>query len=324
MSLFESIKPLIQICQFLGLAPFSMNSTTLKWEQNVSLKVFSIIFIVGNGTVLVCGLILNDSVVNHKDMKMRVILMNIFIISCQTHAMFALVEFYLNCDKQVKLLNTFEQLDLLMKQQLNMHIDYVKLKRTCHRIILVWICEICALLSTDLFSYQQTKNKYNLIYIFIFIPSYILSKLSYAYIMMLVSLVHENIDVLNSYLILVTKQNGYYVCEHRSDLKQKKRKFSNTSKVNLNLEKLLFIKNTYCEIWQAAIKVQNIIYWSFPIGCTKDFYVLLFNSYWLSISIFINSIPITSYAIITILVAGDMGDLLFLAHNFNKAAEIVS
>lgn len=324
MSLFDSIRPLIQICQFSGLTPFSMNHRTSKWELNSALIVLSLVIIAGNSALLFCGIIFNDSFIDYSRPKIRILLLAFLLFLNQAHAMFALLELFLNRNKQVDLLNTFEHINNLFKQNLNMSVDYAKLKGKCRRIILVWICEIFGLLIADILDYVETKEHRKIPYFLIFISSYILCKLSYAYTMILVSLTHEHIDVLNRYLKSVTKQNGYYICETFSNRNNFKRKSVNIGNVGLSIKSLLILKNIYWRVWEASISIENLTYWSLPVGSFNDFFVLLFNSYWFFSSIFFRALPLSTLLLLSILIASNLGNMYFIALNCNKASRTVS
>lgn len=299
-----------------------MNHTTSKWEINSALMVFSIIIITGNGTLLICEITFNDVFINYKNPRIYSMLLALLLFLSQIHAIVSLSELFLKRKEQVNLLNSFEHIDFLLKQNLNMSVDYAKLKINCHRIIVVWLCEIFGLLIADIIVAVQTKSKYSLRFILIIIPSYILCKLSYAYILILVLLIHENTDVLNKYLKSVTKRNGYYICETHLNRKD----FTRIGNGHLSLESLMFLKNIYCKIWEASTLIQNLIFWAFPIGFLNDFFVLIFNSYGFCVSVLAPTMPTTNYTyvLLSILVVSNLGNMFFIAFNCSKASKTVS
>lgn len=245
MSLFSAINPLIRICQIFSLVSYSINRTTLKWESKIALNIVSIVFIICNGFIFLSALIFNDTFLNqHKYSKIRFVLFSILLYWSHIFATVTLLERFIKRNQQIKLLNKFENLDFLFKQHLNMSVDYVKLKSQCRRFIIAWVCEVFGLLIVDIFHYTTTKSVRNFKFFAIFFPSYLLCKLSYAYTLVLITLVRENIYVLNKYLKSITKPNGYYLCDTFSNRKQNERKKNlSSNKLRLNPDKLLFIKN---------------------------------------------------------------------------------
>lgn len=328
MSLLNSLQPLIQVCQFLGLAPFSMNQTTLKWESNHSLKFISMIIITVNATILLVGIIFNHIFIDHKFSTIYVTLVAVLFSLNQTHAMIALLELFMKSDRHIQLFNKFERLDFLFKQHFKMHVNYTTLKRSCHRIMMVWICEFSSLLIMDIITNANSKSNYDLYYALAFHPSYILSKLSYAYFLILVSLVHENLEVLNKYLKSLIKPYGYYVNEtfsNQNKLKHEKKKFFHLSQMNLSPETVLFMKEVYWNIWEASTTISNLMRWSLAIGLSYETFYLIYNAYNFVEGMFIvenHSSIIYIFLVLIITIA--LGNVLFIAVNCSKIGESVS
>lgn len=305
-----------------------MNQKTLKWGASFLLGIWSIIIIIFIALLILCALIFNDIFINHKILKMRAVLLNMFMFLNHTHALSVLLELFVKRGQQAKLLNLFGRLDLLLRQRWNMHVDCKKLKLICLQIICVWLCEIFALLTIDVLHFIQTKDTHVIFFILFFVPSYILSKLSYAYFLILVVIIQENIEVLNKYLISVTKQNGYYVCENmncfQNGRENRERNYLGVNKISIDPQTVLFIKQTYSEIWEATEIIKNLIYFSLPVGLSNDVFVLVFNCFWFFTSLLQNANAITFYLFPLILMASNFGNMIFIAHNCSTAVETVS
>lgn len=321
MSLFDSIEQVIQICQFMGFSSFSMNENTLKWETNSALKVLSIILLTAISMIFLSALIFNDTFLDPTK-SLYAIMLNIFLVLSYVHATISLFERLIKRERQIKLLNLFEELDFLYQQNINMNIDYAKLKRSCHRIVLVWICEIIGFLITGILVSVQFKDNRIISYVLIFSPSFIWSKMSYAYSNMLVVLIRENIDTLNMYLKSVV--NGCYVSEmHLNRNINDQKSFFSKRKMNLNTNKISFVIRSYSKIWDASKVVQNTTRWSLPIGLANDVFVLVFNSYWVFLLFILQLHEISLYLYPLISVISNLGNIIFIAHNFNTAIETV-
>lgn len=328
MSLFNSLKSLIQICQFSGLAPFSLNQNRGQWESNPSLKILTIIHLVFVGGTLLIGLIFSDSIIDFKAPKLRITLFIVLMLLNHLYALFVLFELFKKRNKQIKLLNFFEKLDILFKNRLNMHVDYSKLKIACHRFIIIWLCEISGVIIPDVIFYVQTKNSYTIAFFATFILPFILCKLSYAHSLMFVTLVRENLNVMNKFIRSINKQNGYYMREtssNQTNYKHKKFGYVRRSKiVDLNSEMISFLKRVYGEIWHASKTIENLTYWSLPIGCTNDVIVLISNCYWFFMVLFIRGRNLMLYILLLILIFGSFVNMLLIAHNCDQTAESVS
>lgn len=327
MSLFDSVKNLVQICQFFGLAPFSRNQNTSKWELNPGLQILSIIYMIFDGINLIIAIVFNDSFINYTNTKIHIILHSLFLILNQVHAMFALMETFIKREQNIKLLNAIEILDQLFKEHLNMHIDHTRLKRTCRHFFILWICEILGITFSQIFVYIQTENPFVPRYMLLYVPAYALCKLSYVYSMILVSLIDESLNVLNKYLKFITKKNGYYIREmvtYKNQRKRKRNNFVKEHKIEISPYTFLFLRSSYSKIWAATVQVRNLMYWSLPTGCANEFYILTFCSYLFFINLFRQTSTLAMYVLSLIGILSDLANILFIARICSKAAETVS
>lgn len=318
MSSYDSIKLLIRICEVCGLAPVSMNKVAKKWQLNPSFEFISLIHIVYNGLLLVLILVRIEIFIDFDNNMINVNLLILLLLLNHIHATFVLLEMYLKRDKQVQLLNAFETSDRLLRLHLNKNVDYKILNDTCRRITIVWACEWLSILISDMINYSLyfAGRSSRMIYLCTYLSSYLIGKLSYAYSIMLIAIAYEQFDVMNKYLRSMNKQHDYYICDRFS----KRKIFLNTKWNRLiknanefNIETLYSMKKIYCVIWGAIELTKNLNLWSFLIGLSNEFFVLTFNLFVLIDSIFFISIPISTYILLSILIANNLCNLLFIA-----------
>lgn len=324
--LFGSIERMIQICQLLGLAPFSFNENISKWEQNTALKFASIIVIVIDGIILLIALTFNNTFIAHEQPMPFIVLINLFLVLSHIHALSAILEKSLNSEKQVNLLNIFDELDFQFKRDLNMNIDGAKLNKDCRGFIFVWACEIITFIIMSTIFYFESHELRAILYLIILLPPLLLGKLSYAYTIMLVTMLHYNINVLNKYIKTINKQNGYYFCAAQLNQNEKLKLGKNgigKSRMNLDPKKLIFIARSYSKIWDISIIIQHTMNWSLPIGFTNGVFILIFNSYWFFLSL-MSSFEWTTFIFQLTQITHNLGNVIFIVHNFSKAAEAVS
>lgn len=112
MSLFYSIKPLISICQFTG---FALNQNTLKWESNPSLRVQSSFFIIYNVIVLLFIMTSPNTLRPGNNFEIIDFVGHLLLLFNSIHTIFAISEIFLKYNGQNELLNTFCDLDILLK-----------------------------------------------------------------------------------------------------------------------------------------------------------------------------------------------------------------
>lgn len=318
MSLFDSIKPLLRVCQFFGMAQFSMNKSKMKWTPSLIFKCFSILSTFLMMILTITAITFNQLFLSPSDpMIYRVLLYALMFLS-HLHALFVLFECILKRDEQINLLNMFEKLDFLLKKNLNMNINYLKLRSICRNVVLVWICEIVAFLFLNILLYIPSKRASIFFYMLFYLPSFLVSKLSYAYSITLVTLIEVNIVVVNRYLESVTRRNGYYICNNLN------RKRDLTENDNcIETKKLLFIKRAYSDIWKAAILVNKLIYFSLPAGLSNDIFVLIFYLYWFFLCLFIVSEGKSAFLYQLISIISYFSNIYRIAHNCSSATKTV-
>lgn len=322
MSLFGSISPLIQICRYTGLAPFSIDQTNL--VSSTALKRLSNIFAIVIILLICIVVVFNKNLIDHTKIALQVGFLNVFMFLNHLHALVTLFEFRIKREQHIDLLHRFDKLDILMKRNFNMSIDHENLRNVCWRFIFVWICEISAFVISVLLLNTSIYDQYTIFYALVFLPSCIISRLSYVYSMMLVTLIHENINVLTKYLRSVTKPNGYYMCEtSRLDTHQNS-KYARQHEANIDVNTISLIKDSYCQMWEAAQKIQNLVYFSLPIGFSDDLFVLIFHSYWFFLCALFGFSDIVFYLFPLINMSSNIGNVFFFAYNCSRAVESVS
>lgn len=315
----------MRICQWLGLTPLTLNQKTKNWQLTTFFEYLSIAIIFCNIVIFIGTLVFNETFVNYKNAKFRIFLIALILSWNHVHAICVLVELFLKRHQQIKLFNMLEMLDIFYKQRLNIHIDYLKLKKISRRIIIVWICEIMIFVISDGFYYIQTGNKRVITFVSSYVPSYAVCKLSYGYSIILVSLINEFIDVLNKNLKSITKQHGYYLCEkfiHES--KSKKTNYIKVGKVDLQLEMVLHMKNAYCKLWEGIVAIKNQMHFSLAIGLSNEFFILIFNSYWMFSNIFLRPEPLSAFLLQISWILIGLTHMIFITHNYQKVVRTVS
>lgn len=324
MSLHGSVKSLMRICQFCGLAPLKK---TVKWEKSSYSKVLSIALIILSVLVFLTVVIWPELFLNPSDPKIRRALFFLLLIANHISAMVALLELSTKWDQQVKLWNLFEKLDILSKRHFNRHIDYTNLKNKCNRLMMAWLFECLLLAIFDIYRKFQTKVNSKVSYLVTVYPFYALTRLAFAYSLMLVMVVHEQLDVLNKYLKSVNKPNGYYICDQyakQTSFKHLKWRTLIQSKGDLSIETIYSMKYIYCEIWKATELIKNLTGWTLTVGLSNEFLVLNFNLYSIFKCIFITFLPISRLKVLLVFLTNNLCNLLFVTHYTDKILKDVS
>lgn len=324
MPIFCSINSLMRIYQCFGLAPFAFNQKTRKWQSSSLFIRISLAIVFYNATIFCGTLIFNETFINYKNANFRVYLLALMLSWTHVHAICAVLELLLKRRKQIELLNILEMLDTLYSQHLNIKVDFLKLNRMNRRIVFLWICEVLAFVITDLFYYTQTKNKRIIAYVLCYTPSFAICRLSYAYSIILVSLINEYIVVLNIYLKSITKRNGYYIREtFIHELKRKTINHRKSGGVGVELESILFMKHAYSKLWGGCVTINYQIHCSMVIGLSNDFLILIFNSYWMFLTLILRSEPYSVFTIQLSWIISVLANMIFVSHYYRKIVRTV-
>lgn len=315
----------MRICQFFGLAPISFNRRTQKWQQNAFLIYLSVAIIFVHIVVLIGTIIFNGTFVDHKKKSILALLTAFKLAWNYVHALCVVLELLLKRHQQMKLFNMLETLAALYKQQLNMHVDYIKLIKINRQIIIVWICEILVFVMADIFYYLQYRDMFIIVFILAFTPSYAISKLSYGYSIILVSLINEYMVVLNVYMKSITKQHGYYIKGNFiNKSKSKKINCIEIGEIELQTEMILFMKNAYSKLWKGTVSIKYQMHFCLAIGLFNEFMILIFNAYWDFLQLFVRASHWSNVLVQTVSILCLLAQILFVTMNYRKAVLTVS
>lgn len=330
MSLIESIKPLIQICQLFGLAQFSVDKSTSKWQLSSKLKCWSIVFIIFNGIILLTAFIFNDLFTdyrNYNSSKIRTFLNVLLMSLSHMNALLLLLEAFIKRDQYMEFLETIEYLEFLYKQHLDTQLNYKRLKTSCRRFIILCISSVVGLVISNTIAYVQTKSPFFIRYLFVIFLSFSSVKLGYIYLQLLISLIVENLNVLNIYVKSVTKKNGYYLRENYPKKTQFAKHRINhfvSNEYELDPKILRLLRIAYAKIWTASLQVQNLMYYSLPFGFSNLLFALTFVCYFVFMKIFLNADNLLATLPLLIIISIELIAVFSFAFTCNKVTESVS
>lgn len=325
MTIFDSIKSLMCICEWFGLTSFTLNRKTKRWQSKTFSKYLSIAIIFFNVAIFSGTLAFNDTLINYQNSKFRVFLTALVLSWNHVVAICVLCELFLKRQQQIKLFNMLEMLDILYRHRLNMHVNYAKLKKISRRILILWICGVLIFLISDGFYCIQTGNKRIIYFILSFTPSYAICKLSYGYSIIQVSLINEFLDVLNVYLKSVTKQHGYYICEtFIHEPKPRETNGCKARKFDLQLEMILHMKNAYSKLWEGSVAIKNQMHYSLVIALSNEFFILIYSAYGMFSNIFLRPEPLSFFLLLSTWISIGLANMIFITHNYQKVVRTVS
>lgn len=178
MSLYDSVKSLLRICQFCGISPFYVGKKNkLTWQERPLSKILPLVHVIFSGLIFLIVLLWPNFFLNQSDYKLRQVLFFLLLIGNHIPVMIAPLELYIKWDKQVEFWNIFGKLDYLLNYHLNQQINHRHLKNGIYRVIVAYFCECFFLIFFGVIIKLQTNQTYKTSYMCIFYPFYILSRI---------------------------------------------------------------------------------------------------------------------------------------------------
>lgn len=281
MVLLERILTLTKIFQTVGLAPFSYSVSTGKWETNRSLGCITFIFIIVTVITTVLPTIFHEHFINPKNSRIAKTTVNVICIAINLHTFCALIENFCKRHRHIRLMHLFQKLEISINRTQSVRLEYGVIQRMFRRFLIFEFFEIALviLLEYDLTVRIGDQRSVNVIIVYM-IP-FILSTLSSIQAISYISLLFRNIEALDRFTDdLMAKGNvsvnRWFVTPARF------------RKNTIDAPNLILLKQIYRLIFECAIVINNLMYWSLPIGLINYLFLLTFHSFWIIRAIFGN------------------------------------
>lgn len=287
MNLANSIKSVIILCQIFGLVAFAQNKNNLKWIHTYFNKIMSLVSIVTIFIIFVLCLAFNGLLFDENDTNIQTLIICYSLLLLYLHVFTAMGESFWKRNQQIKLLNLFQTLELMSKPHKEFHLDYKGIKRISYNSILFWALQTFGLLAFNVIVLTQTRDKADMFYIFGFAPPFIFSKLSYVYSMVLIRILHKNLNALIKYANSLSASVQQFQRKNMKNSIQSRWIYQNGRRTRWNdidENKIAFVKRCYSLIWRASVLINGIFYWSWIIGIINESSILVFNCFFFTMN----------------------------------------
>lgn len=272
MVLIDSIKSLIKLCQILGLAPFSQTKNGVKWEGNRTNEIVSLAFLVITGSNFLLCLIFNGIVIDHTDSGLIVAIYTYSIIIICVHAFVILAENFYKRNQHIKLLDLLVKLELILKEDQGLELDFIGMSRFLHRSIVFWILGTFGLSGLNVLVLVKTRDSNDFYFFVTYALPSLLSKLSYIYSMVLINMLSKNVNALTDFTrSLSVKPRNMKGLEIVGSYRSRRH--------GINLTTIDFLQKCHLLIWKASTLLNHNFFWSLSIGFLNEFSVLIFNCF---------------------------------------------
>lgn len=321
MTLAESISTFTRICQFCGLAPFSYSALFDKWETNRSLECITFIFIIVITTTAAFPIIFNKSFIDYEnDGHIFAIIYNVMLVTINLHAFCALIENFFKRNRYIKLLNLFRKLEKSFNRSASGQLKCDVIQRMFRNFLIFGCFEISFLLALTFYSILFGSDQRGQFYLIFYSIPFILSVLSYIQAIAYVSLLFRNIEAFDQFADNLVAAKG------NVPVNQRFATLAGHRKNTVDECDLILLKQIYCLIFECSIIINNLTYWSLPIGLLNELFILTFNFFWIIGSIIDNNDPFETVLIVfcSIWITMTSFNVLFITINCERVRNQVS
>lgn len=274
------LAPIIRLFQYSGLGPFPLTAKKPKSFWRSGKLRLSAITVINLSINLLAGFHQLSIFDPHPvDALVKLVLyVNLLVVfSLRIHTFSALIESFAKRSTEMKLLTTFDEIEYIFREKINLQIEKRNLLVRFRTFIMLWIVKnvvVAVLLVVGThFAFEWNKSYYVIV---IFVPFY-MSTLSYTQWMVYVDVVRLNIERLNECLMKLSNDNGTDRLPRNGHIFRIEVSTLGTFDT---IEQLAHLRKCFGKIWQASVLINQRFRWSLFIGNGNDLFLVVVNSYW--------------------------------------------
>lgn len=282
MSFRAVLVPFIRISQWCGLSPFPLVKEKPKsfWQseafQFTAVAVVNLLInlaaCTSNLIRIVCD---HQLVMGHSKLFSYTHILVGFIT--RIHTITVLIESYSKRSIQMKLFATFDEIEKIFKEKLNLGMDRRQLRIRFSKFIIIWAVKNAAIVILILLGFIEFTWYTLYVEIMTFVPFYT-SALFYAQWMVYADVVRSNIERMNECLAKMNDEKGINRLPTDGQIFQVE--VSSVRTLD-EFERLIDLRKCFRKIWYASALINRCFRWSLFIGNSTDLYMLVGNLYWI-------------------------------------------
>lgn len=284
MSLFESMKNLIYICQFSGVTLISAAVNTLQWEKNRQLKYFSMVLLILNAVMFISIMFfIHVEWYSYITERIHLFLIQSCMIFSYVTSIVIILESNFQQNKQKRLLELFDMLDTEYKIHLNISLNYNNILKLSKRSI-SFLCIQVLVFSVLTCVYEiYLELEYGVVFYCLVFLSYITREAIVVYLTFLISLIGENLRTLSTYLENWPEQLDMNLDETtflENDFNSNNSEIRvNTNENRLDVNRLQFISRSLNFIYESIVLLNQMGFWSLAFEFFIETYILVLDMY---------------------------------------------
>lgn len=268
-------------------------------------------------------LIFNGAIIDYDDPSLIIaICIYSFVIVC-VQTFIVLCEVFYKCNQHVKLLNKFEKLESVFIKNHKIQLDNLRLKRILRRAISFWMLETFGLLTLNIAIWLKSNASDEFFFFLMYTVPQLISKLSFIFWTILVVILQEHVKVLVNYVDLFIQIKADSMKHEATKFKFLHGKYRAAIATRDNQNLMEYLKKCYILLWEASILINDIVFWSFPVGFLNELSVLVFNCFFTIKILQLPEIPFMHLLHISLWGAMNLINVIFVATMCGKTIEAV-
>lgn len=148
-------------------------------------------------------------------------------------------------------------------------------------------------------------------------------KLIFIFWLILVVILQENVNTLRKYTKLFVQSKIDAIKYDTKSFNFFRSKYRETYATSDNQNLLEYLKKCYVLLWEASILINDIVYWSFPVGFSNELSVLVFNCYFTIKILQLPEVLLVNLLHITLWGAMNLINVIFVTTMCGKTVEDV-
>lgn len=182
-----------------------------------------------------------------------------------------IAEAILNRNAQIDVLELINQIDLNLDYKLRLQINYKQQQFRNNVSAGLWLFAffICVILNAVLLHLNGTDREER--FWFFYIIPFFICTLQYQRLLFYVPLLRHRYQILNEYFLRISETQ-----ETRRNIQAAK---PDSLEPLITARQLIDFRNIYQQLYEAAVQINDMFWWSLPLCILVDFHAVLLNTY---------------------------------------------
>lgn len=221
-------------------------------------------------------------------------------------------------NQHLKIMNLFRELEKMFENIIEYRVRCRFIKNTCYKFMLIFIIELFVLSTVRIWIAIHSGNSFDFYFWMAYAFPHFLTRLGQMQVMTYILVIRQKVLMLSEYSQKMAKM--YELSERElfaSRAVIKVRSWpANHSARKIDESVIYRVQKMHRLIWESSVIVNDIAYWSTPIGFFNDFFILILNTFWFVVFLLDDyDTPIEVFLFISLWIFSTLKSILFATIN---------